>query len=122
MDSGALVGLNLNVYTPPAIPRDNLGAIRRNGCLQNRPNQFTPDWQNDVAFALQGDAINGLLYGIWQSGLITGPINLTEVLGDNSFLTGDNLNIVLDPYAPRYFPHVEMKKVQRFVSVTLRWS
>ncbi len=99
-NDGALIGFNPGVYTPPAIPRSNDGLMLRTDCLEERPNVFTPDWRNDIAFALQGDAINSLLYGIWQSGLITGPIDLTEALGDNSFLTGDGFNVVLDAYAP----------------------
>lgn len=99
-NNGAFIGFNLGVFTPPAIPRSNDGAIRRTDCLQARPNVFNQDWLNDLTFGLQGDALNGLLYGIWQSGLITGPVDLTEALGDNSFLTGDQFNIVLDAYAP----------------------
>jgi hypothetical protein len=99
-NDGAFVGFNLGVFTPPAIPRSNDGAIRRTDCLESRPNTFNQDWLNDLTFGLQGDALNGLLYGIWQAGLITGPVDLTEVLGDNSFLTGDQFNIVLDAHAP----------------------
>ncbi len=99
-NDGAFIGFNLGIFTPPAIPRTNNGSIRRTDCLDGRPNAFTQNWRNDIAFGLQGDALNGLLYGIWQSGLMTGPIDLTEVLGENSFLTGNDFNIVLDSYAP----------------------
>ena len=99
-EQGVTVGMNLSVYSPPTIPRRNDGSILRTDCLVNRPTVFGNDWSSDLTIALQTDAMNGLLHGIWQSGLITGPVNLSDALGDSSVFAGSELRVVLDPHAP----------------------
>ena len=99
-DDGALIGFNLATSTERAITRDNLGSILRTDCLTNSPINFSPDWGSDLSFALLHDAINGLLHNLWQSGLITGPVDLGSLASDVAFLNNADLAIVLDPYAP----------------------
>ena len=95
MDSGALVGLNLNVYTPPAILATTWVRF-----VEMDAYRIAPISSQIGRTMLLSQGTKRFTLRHLQSGLITGQINLTEVLGDNSFLTGDNFNIVLDPYAP----------------------
>ena len=99
-DDGVTLGMNFGVYTTPAIPRNNDGSILRTDCLVNRPTNFNNDWSHDLTIAVQTDAMNGLLHGIWQSGMLSGPLNLSDALGDSSVFAGSDLMVVLDPHAP----------------------
>ena len=64
------------MWSQKDIQRDPLGAIRRDGCLSGMADEFTYGWDHSIGLALKTDAVNALIFSIWWSGFLNGPLDL----------------------------------------------
>jgi len=99
-DPGAELGLAIGFYTEKGLEKENLGAIQRFSCLADYPSEFTYDWAHELALALRTDALNGLFYSIWWSGLLNGPLDLGGVAGGGLPIPVDTMSLSMSFVAP----------------------
>jgi hypothetical protein len=99
-EPGAEMGLGIGFYTPKGIEKDALGAIQRFSCLADYPSEFTYDWEHELALALRTDALNGLFFSIWWSGLLNGPLDLAGVVGGGLPIPVDTMSLSMEFLAP----------------------
>ena len=102
-DDGARLGLNLGTHTKKGVQRDPLGSILRDGCLRADPDpplfEFEPD--PSLQGGVRYDFANEALFMVWWTGLLSGPLDLSGLLGDMGNLPISNLevtpNLLLPP-------------------------
>lgn len=95
--AGGTIGLELGFLTEHKVDHDPIGVIGSLTDDQSNLFQFSPDPGVQAAIDIQ--TINSLLFMLWQSGWITGKIDLSSVVGDVGFGIG-NLVITPDLYLP----------------------
>ncbi len=95
--AGGTTGLELGFMTEKKVDHDPIGVI---GSLsEDESNLFAFDPDPGVQAAVDIQTINSLLFMLWQSGWITGKIDLSGVVGDVGFGVG-NLVLTPDLYLP----------------------
>lgn len=81
-DDGARAGLNLGTLTEKGVDREPLGVILRDGCNHEDPEaplyEFLPP--PALQLGLKYDAVNEILFMLWWSGMISGELDLSELL------------------------------------------
>ncbi len=100
---GARLGLDLGVRTNKGVDRNPLGSILRDGCLRLDPDpplfEFPPEPSLQVG--VRYDFANESLFMVWWTGLLSGPLDLSGLLGDMGSLPISNLevtpNLLLPP-------------------------
>ncbi|HNZ02731.1 MAG TPA: hypothetical protein PKK50_01175 [Myxococcota bacterium] len=95
--SGGTVGLELGFLTAHKVDHDPIGVIGSLTDIQS--NAFAFDPEPGVQAAIDIKTVNTLLFMLWQSGWITGKIDLSGLVGDVGFGVG-NLKITPDLYLP----------------------
>jgi hypothetical protein len=92
-EPGGELGLSIGFFTEKNVDQDPLGAIQRHACLANNPEEFSYDWDHELALALKTDALNGLFYAIWSSGLLNGTVDLGAIVGGSLPIPVDTMGI-----------------------------
>lgn len=94
---GGTTGLELGFLTEHKVDHDPIGVI--GSLTDDQSNLFRFDRDPGVQAAIDVQTINSLLFMLWQSGWITGKIDLSGLVGDVGFGVG-NLMITPDLYLP----------------------
>lgn len=99
---GARLGVNLGVRTKKGVDRDPLGSILRDGCLRLDPDpplfEFPPE--PSLQAGVRYDFVNEGLFMVWWTGLLSGPLDLSGLLGDLGSLPISNVEITPDLLLP----------------------
>lgn len=99
---GARLGLDLGVRTKKGVDRDPLGSILRDGCLRMDPDpplfEFPPE--PSLQAGVRYDFANEGLFMVWWTGLLSGPLDLSGLLGDLGSLPISNVEVTPDLLLP----------------------
>lgn len=99
---GARLGLDLGVRTRKGVDRDPLGSILRDGCMRLDPDpplfEFPPN--PSMQAGVRYDFANEVLFMVWWTGLLSGPLDLSGLLGDMGSLPISNLEVTPDLLLP----------------------
>lgn len=99
---GARLGLDLGVRTRKGVDRDPLGSILRDGCLRLDPDpplfEFPPE--PSMQAGVRYDFANEGLFMLWWTGLLSGPLDLSGLIGDMGSLPISNVGITPDLLLP----------------------
>lgn len=99
---GARLGLDLGVRTKKGVDRDPLGTILRDGCLRLDPDpplfEFPPE--PSLQAGVRYDFANEGLFMVWWTGLLSGPLDLSGLLGDMGGLPISNVEVAPDLLLP----------------------
>jgi len=96
-NAGGTIGLELGFQTDHKVEHDPIGVI--GSLTDDQSNLFQFDSDPGVQAAVDIQTINTLLFMLWQSGWITGQIDLSSLVADVGFGVG-NLKITPDLYLP----------------------
>lgn len=97
-DVGGTLGLGFGVFAEKGVDREPLGAINREGCNLGLTEAFSYNWEKSLGFALKTDSVNALLFAVWWSGYLNGPLDAGALAG--GALPIDGLVLELNPLLP----------------------
>lgn len=99
---GARLGLNIGTKTEKAVEREPLGSIMRDGCLRldAEPEFFEFQPEPSMQVGAKYDLLNEVLFMVWWSGMLSGPLDLSGLMGNGGSLPISGLEVTPDLLLP----------------------